>query len=495
MNSALGKDHSPVRGNSHVLVVDDEEPICEILGQYLEMKGYVVSTASSAEGAVEIIKKQQIDLVLSDIKMPGMSGVELLQWIRGFNRVLPVLLSTGEPSLDSAIEALKLGAFDYLTKPYHLEEMGEKVRRALQNKQLEEENRLFSKLVSLHSVARILGSTHNIGDLNHKVLDFSVRIAKAGAGALMLINDTGNLMPVVASEEPYGAPFFSGPIFTAASKWVMTKEEPVYINAGNMAGIPEAFPPLPKEIISYLAFPLKIPRKIIGVLHLVRLAGTDVFSHVDHEIINVLSSQASIAIDNTRLYQDIRDNYLKTVRAFALAVEAKDRYTHGHSENVMKYTVVLAKYLGMSEEEIENIKYAGLLHDIGKIGISEYILNKPDRLTVEEFAEIKKHPGLGANIIADVPSLQALVPLVKHHHEYYDGSGYPDGISGDAIPYGARILSIADAYEAMTSNRPYRKALSPETAIKILVEAKGKQFDAELVDAFVNVFRLGLLFE
>jgi response regulator RpfG family c-di-GMP phosphodiesterase len=486
-------DHLPVKENSHLLIVDDEEPICEILCQYLEMKGYTVSTASSAEEAVNIIKSREIDLVLSDIKMPGMSGVELLQWIRSFNRVLPVLLSTGEPSLDSAIEALKLGAFDYLTKPYHLEEMGEKVRRALQNKQLEEENRLFSKLVSLHGVARVLGSTHNIIDLNRKVLDFSVRIIKAGAGALMLIDEKGKLAIAVASEEPYGQSFFKGDIFTATSQWVIAKEEPVFINAGNRAGVPESFPPLPDNVTSYLAFPLKTPKMIIGVLHLVRLAKTDIFSHVDHEIINVLASQAGIAIDNTRLYQDIRDNYLKTVRAFALAVEAKDRYTHGHSENVMKYTVVLANYLGMSEDEIENIKYAGLLHDIGKIGISELILNKPDRLTNEEFNEIKKHPVLGANIIADVPSLQALAPLVKHHHEFYDGSGYPDGISGDAIPRGARILSIADAYEAMTSNRPYRKALLPEIAIQKLVEAKGKQFDADMVDAFVNVFRLGLL--
>jgi putative nucleotidyltransferase with HDIG domain len=254
----------------------------------------------------------------------------------------------------------------------------------------------------------------------------------------------------------------------------------------------EKFPPLPPTVQSYIAFPLKTPKKIIGVLNLIRVEGTISFSHVDLEIINVLASQSSISIDNVQLYQDIRDNYLKTIRAFALAVEAKDRYTHGHSENVMKYTVVLAKHLGLPEDEIENVKYAGLLHDIGKIGISEFILNKPSRLTQYEFDEIKKHPGVGAKILADVPFLQPLVPLVLHHHEFFDGNGYPDGIAGDKIPLGARILSVADVFEAMTSNRPYRKALLPDMVVKALIAGKGKQFDPRIVDAFLEVLKMNL---
>jgi putative nucleotidyltransferase with HDIG domain len=222
-------------------------------------------------------------------------------------------------------------------------------------------------------------------------------------------------------------------------------------------------------------------------LNLIRSTGSAAFSSIDLEIITVLASQASISIENARLYQSIRDNYLKTVRGFALAVEAKDRYTHGHSENVMKYTVMLARKLGLSEQEIDQIKYAGLLHDIGKIGVSESILNKPGRLTDDEFGEIKKHPDLGARIISDVPFLKSLVPLIRHHHEFFNGKGYPDGIAGEEIPFGARILGIADAYEAMTSNRPYRKALEQNVAMGILTEEKGKQFDPNIVDAFIQL--------
>jgi putative nucleotidyltransferase with HDIG domain len=473
-----------------LLIVDDERSICEILKQYLQIKGYTVFSARSAEDAVNIIKSERIDLVLSDIKMPGMSGVELLKWIREYNRVLPVLLTTGFPTLDSAIEALKLGAFDYLTKPFHLEEIGEKIKRALINKQLEEENRLFSKLVSLHEVTKIMTSTHEIKALTDKVLDFGVKISKASGGDLVIIDAFGSLSIVNASESPYDLEFFGQGIFPVVSEWVVENGEPIIIVPGEKHFGADRFPPLPPEIGSYIAFPLKTPKKTIGVLNFVRSHGVSPFSHVDLEIVNVLASQAGISIENVNLYQDIRDNYLKTVRAFALAVEAKDQYTHGHSENVMKYTIVLAKHLGLSDTEIENVKYAGLLHDIGKIGISEFILNKPSRLTNIEFDEIKKHPALGAKIIADVPFLHPLVPFVLHHHEFYDGSGYPEGISGEEIPYGARILSVADVFEAMTSTRPYRKALSPEIAVQTLVAGKGKQFDPNMVDAFLDILKL-----
>ena len=476
-------------GDIHVLVVDDEKSICDIVSQYLRMKGYEVSCALSAESAIDIIKENSVDCVLSDIKMPGMSGVDLLKWVREYNRSLPVIVTTGFPALDTAIEALKLGAFDYLTKPFHLEEIAEKIRRALVNKQLEEENLLFSKLVSLHEVTKILASTYQIAELNHKVLDFSVKIAKADGGSLMFVDET-SLLTLSEYTNNLSKEFWEQGIFVAASRWVAENEEPFVMEetAGKKL---DDFPPLPGDVRSYIAFPLKTPQRTVGVLNLIRHKSKTPFSNVDLEIINVLASQASISIENVKLYDNIRDNYLKTIRAFALAVEAKDRYTHGHSENVMKYTVVLAKRLGLSDADIENVKYAGLLHDIGKIGVSELILNKPGRLTPTEFDDIKKHPSLGANIIADVPFLHPLVPLVLHHHEFYNGNGYPRGIKGEEIPFGARILAVADAYEAMTSDRPYRHSLSQQAAVDILVDGKGKQFDPHMVDAFRDIVRSG----
>ncbi len=470
----------------HILIVDDETSICEVLGQYLKRDGYRVSIASSGEEALEILGRNRVNLMISDIKMPGITGVDLLKHVKEKSQSLPVLMTTGFPTLDTAIEALKLGAYDYMTKPFHLEEIGEKVRRAFATIKLQEENLLFSRLISLHEVTKELASTLEVSDLNNKFLDFSLRMVNADGGALLFIDQGGKLAITETAGESYSAAYWLEQPFVAAARLVVRQQEPVLVDNGTPLPS-DSLLPLPGDLRSLLSYPLKTPSRTIGVLNLVRRNEHDPFSNLDKEIINVLASQASISIENVRLYHNIRDNYLKTIRAFALAVEAKDEYTHGHSENVMKYTVVLAKHLGLPDHEIELVKYAGLLHDIGKIGISENILNKTGKLTVQEFEEIKKHPELGARIISDVPFLKSLVPMVLHHHEFYNGCGYPMKIAGTAIPFGARILSVADAYEAMTSDRPYRRSLSEGVAADILFKERGKQFDPGVVDSFLDI--------
>ncbi|MBN1309159.1 MAG: response regulator [Chitinispirillaceae bacterium] len=474
----------------HILVVDDEFSICEVLGQYLKKDGYNVTMASSGEEALEVLGKSPVHLIISDIKMPGISGVDLLKHVKETDGALPVLMTTGFPTLDTAIEALKLGAYDYMTKPFHLEEIGEKVKRAFSTIKLQEENVLFSKLVSLHEVTKELTATLEVNELNYKFLDFSLRMVKADGGALLLVDHMGKLAITETAGEHFTPAYWLNQPFVATSRFVAQQQEPALII---MDATPphKELPPLPPEVCSLISFPLKTPSRVIGVLNLVRLKQHEPHTDLDMEIVNVLASQASIAIENVRLYSNIRDNYLKTIRAFALAVEAKDEYTHGHSENVMKYTVVLAKRLGLPDHEIELVKYAGLLHDIGKIGVSENILNKAGKLTTQEFEEIKKHPELGARIISDVPFLKSLVPMVLHHHEFFNGCGYPLKIAGNSIPFGARILSVADAYEAMTSDRPYRKSLSIEVAFNILIEERGKQFDPQVVDAFLDIMQPG----
>ncbi len=207
----------------------------------------------------------------------------------------------------------------------------------------------------------------------------------------------------------------------------------------------------------------------------------------NNKLLRGIINQTRFALTNAKLYADIKENYLRTIKALAIAVDAKDTYTHGHSENVMRYSEILAHYLGLDHEEIELIKNGGLLHDIGKIGIPGVILNKPTKLTDEEFNGVMKtHPTLGANIIKDVPFLQDLNPIILYHHENYDGTGYPLGLAGEKIPFNARIVHIADAYEAMTSNRPYRKGLGEREAVRRLRENAGTQFDPVMVEQFID---------
>jgi response regulator RpfG family c-di-GMP phosphodiesterase len=466
-----------------ILIVDDEPAICGLIEEYLKKQGYEVSQAGNGHDALAIVKTGSVDLVISDIKMPGMSGVELLQKIREYSATMPVLLATGFPTMESAIDALKAGAYDYIAKPFHFEEVGEKIRRALLQRHLQEENILFSKLISLHEVTKILASTLDIAELNGKFLDFSTRIARADGAAIFFADSNKKFSLAEKRGDGFKADFWLAQPFVLAARRVLERQEPLAIESGRQ--LPDkGLQPLPNGINAYVAFPLKTPSRTIGVLNLVRQADNDPFSNLDLELINVLASQASISIENVRLYQDIRDNYLKTIRAFALAVEAKDEYTHGHSENVSKYTVMIATHLGLPSHEIEQFKYAGLLHDIGKIGISDRILTKPGTLTPQEFNEIKKHPELGSKIIANVPFLKSLVPLVLHHHEFFGGGGYPHGIAGNEIPFGARILTVADSFEAMTSDRPYRKAMPEDVGLGILETQRGIQFDPDIVDAF-----------
>lgn len=183
--------------------------------------------------------------------------------------------------------------------------------------------------------------------------------------------------------------------------------------------------------------------------------------------------------DNIQLYE--------TIKALALALDARDHYTHGHSQEVTEYAVLIAEKMKLSEEEIKNIRDAGVLHDIGKIGISDAVLLKPGRLTEEEYNQIKTHPVIAKKILEPVNLLTDKIPLIYHHHERFDGEGYPEGLKAEEIPLGARILAVADAYQAMVSNRPYRFALSKKEAIRELEINKGKQFDPAIVDVFLQI--------
>lgn len=246
---------------------------------------------------------------------------------------------------------------------------------------------------------------------------------------------------------------------------------------------PQSLPPLSfKYIIPLVWENLQFGAVVFGAVH------EPVHVPNQLELLTSIVGQTRMGLFNTRLYSDMKENYIRTIKALAIAVDAKDTYTHGHSENVMNIAGEIAEELSINKKDIGSIRDAGLLHDIGKIGIPGYILNKPGPLTGEEFNGIMKtHCTLGANIVRDVPFLKDLYKLILYHHEHYDGNGYPDGLKGEQIPIGARILHVADAFESMTSNRPYRQSLGRAEAIRRLVRESGKQFDPAIISAFLRI--------
>ena len=194
-----------------------------------------------------------------------------------------------------------------------------------------------------------------------------------------------------------------------------------------------------------------------------------------------------------KLYIDLKSSYLETIQALSKALEAKDPETSGHAERVSLYSTAIARGMGLSESRIDNIMYAGLLHDIGKIGISDNVLQKPGRLTSDEYDKIKEHSAIGADILRDIDFFRDASKIIRHHHERYDGKGYPDGIGGEEVPIESYILGVADAFDAMTNDRPYRKALTAEEARDVIKEQAGKQFHPRVAETFVKLFDKGLL--
>jgi HD-GYP domain-containing protein (c-di-GMP phosphodiesterase class II) len=242
-----------------------------------------------------------------------------------------------------------------------------------------------------------------------------------------------------------------------------------------------------KTTRSSLCVPLKVKEKPIGVLSVSDKQTGDPFDEGDLEILVTLAHQIAATIYSAQLYEDLEASYLSAVRALANSLDAKDTYTRGHSERVARYSMEIGRVMNLTTDEIKTLHIGALLHDIGKIGISESIINKSSRLTDNEFETIKTHPSRGASIIEPAKFLKEKLPLIKYHHERFDGKGYPDGLKGTDIPMLARIICVADSYDAMTSKRAYRDTMPRVEARNELIRCSGSQFDPKVVTAFLEV--------
>jgi putative nucleotidyltransferase with HDIG domain len=255
---------------------------------------------------------------------------------------------------------------------------------------------------------------------------------------------------------------------------------------GNVRGLPEA-------IRSLMLVPLNIRKKVFGVLAVSSLNGDVRFSEKDLYYMSFMTNKAAYAIENVALYENIYENLLATLYAFVGAIEARDPYTEQHSNRVTRIAIALCRGMGGSQEEQDILNVAGQLHDIGKIGIRDDILLKPGRLTDEEFSIIKEHPVIGANIVERLGLWDREKNIIRCHHERFDGKGYPDGLAGENIPMLARILSVADVYDAIASDRAYRKRMEEAKILEIMYGGSGTQFDAGVIDTFRSLYDQGVI--
>jgi putative nucleotidyltransferase with HDIG domain len=349
------------------------------------------------------------------------------------------------------------------------------------------------ELDALYEVGKSITSTLNLNEVLNLIVNKAAQIMKAKSCSLRLLNDNQRELVLMAF---YGRDKNShlkkGNIKVGGSiAGRVVKEGKPYIIADLMKDRLYNYPHIVKRegVRSLLVVPLVEKEKILGTLS-VYSPQSNHYNQEDVNLLSMFASQATIAISNARLFEQVHSNYTNTIRVLANTLDAKDNYTYGHSERVMEHALNIAEELGLPPEEKESLQYASYLHDLGKIVIDSDILHKPGKLTEEEWNQITKHPEIGARIIEQISFLSNLVPIILHHHAKFIGGGYPNPkINNGKIPLGARILAVADAYEAMISDRPYRKALLKEKVIEELKRCAGTQFDPQVVNIFLKILR------
>lgn len=360
---------------------------------------------------------------------------------------------------------------------------------------LREMDERIKELQILTETSTLIGSTLDLKRLLHVIMERLKEVMQAEASSIFLIDEATNELYflVATGEKGEEAKEIRVPWGKGIVGW--TAERGETLNVPDVTKDTRFFTGVDKktkwQTRSILAVPLKIKGKVIGVAEVLNKIGDEPFDERDEKVFEAIAKQAAVAIDNARLYTDLSDLFKSSIRALVNAVEAKDEYTRGHTERVTEYSVQLAASMELSAEEVQRIELSALLHDVGKIGIPDKILLKPGKLTDEEFEVVKEHPSRGVKMLQPIKQLSTVLDGIKHHHEKLDGSGYPDGLMGNGIPLVARIITIGDAFDAMTTDRPYRNALPREEAIRRLKQDSNTQFDPALVDLFLKSMESG----
>jgi len=493
---------------SKILVVDDEAVIRELMHEFLRDEGYDVKSVPCGSAALQLLEESDEYVILfTDIMMPEMDGITLIREARKIRPATIPIVMTGFATLETARAAVREGAYDYVLKPFSLSE----IKLAVTNAQ--ERYRLTSENTRLRDVSELLADSEQVAQYRdeRKLLDFVLNIAlrRLGAkrGSIMLACNDGRQLEVAASVGlPDEAAHGSVEIGKGISGWVAEHGRPLLVEDIKQNPDMSSLGRHLKDA-SFISIPLqkKVPiddlpqyrlnvdePQILAVLNVCQKEDGRHFSESDLKKLSILANHASIAIQNVRLVRDVEQAHLSTLTSMALLLEAKDQYTHGHSERVRDLSLLTAKKLGLSQEDIKVLELGAGLHDIGKIGVNDSVLNKNGRLTEEEWELVRTHPLVGYDVLSPVKFLsKGHLALVRNHHERLDGNGYPDGLSGDQLPETVRIITVVDAYDAMSSSRAYRKGMPTPIIIEELKRSSGTQFDKRIAKLFIEMLSSG----
>ncbi|MBN1648724.1 MAG: response regulator [Spirochaetales bacterium] len=438
-----------------ILVIDDSKAACSLVVSLLESLEAEIYTAISAEDGLLLIGKQQFDLIITDLEMTGMSGIELCREIRmrpEFHGIPVIVLSVFDTE-DAIEKSYRAGAEAYIAKNQIKRSLLKTAKQVMAKARLQRGKKIL-----------VADDSMTIRDMVETGLceeGFDVTCVNDGNEAYLLLQKEQYDLVLTDIEMPKVDGFklleliYSDPDLATVPVVVMsTHDERSYIKRIMLQGA-----------VSYLVKPFVMDQLV--------------------SMVERVLSDRFILIHKEKERADMeRKLILASITSLISALEARDNYTRGHSEEVSVIASGMLSIFGATEKQLDDITMAGKLHDIGKIGVPDSVLLKPGALTEEEFNQVKRHPVTGAAILDAIPSLYNVIPVVRYHHERFDGKGYPDGLSGREIPFWARITSVADTFHALTSDRPYRKGMSIDQAAEIIREVSGTQLCPECVNLF-----------
>ena len=482
------------RNGFRLLVLDDDESIVVATQAYFQASGYTVDTETDPLQAIERVREGNYDIMLLDFLMSPICGDEVVARIREFNKLIYIVMLTGHKDLAPPLKTIReLDIQGYYEKSDKFDQLELLVESCI--KSIMQMRTIHKYRDGLNHILAAVPPIYRLKPIDGILEDILAQIISlvGSEDAFIMVDESEYSQH--SEEEKRG--IFKGIGRYAGEVGVFTGEvDPALMEQMGIARTSKK----PSETEGRLIVPLINEKEmVIGVMG-VEL-GAEAVDEETISLFGIYAKQAAASVSNAFLhslvhikneelsqtYEMLRKRYLDTIEALRLVVDAKDEYTRGHSDRVSYYGVAIARAMGLNEKQTENIKVAGLFHDVGKIGTTDDILLKDSKLSEAEYTQIKKHPAMGANILSAVSMFKDIVNIVRWHHERYDGQGYPDGIRGEAIPLEARIISVADAFDAMVSDRHYRSHLTKEEAVEQLERYSGEQFDPRVVAAFVGV--------
>jgi response regulator RpfG family c-di-GMP phosphodiesterase len=472
-----------------VIIVDDEESTVAICKFALQRLGMEVETALTASEALAKVQQEAFDLAVVDWLLPDGSGMALFRMMKEHLPQLVGILITGQNVADTNREALEAGFWAFLPKPFTISEFQATVERAAAYIRAIRERERLELMISLSEVAQQIATSLELEEVLQRILHVALQQARADKVSIMLVDQSTSpprLRLVAAEGLSPDLLSIEVPVGEGIAGQVVITGAPLLINAQTI----HQFSPSALHYQgagSALCLPLKVGNRVVGVLNLTRLTSDRPFSESDIRLYLVLAAQAALAIENAQLHQKIREGYIAALASFCKFAETLMPYRQGHSIRVGIYAKRLAEVVGLDKQEAEQLRIAALMQDLGLLKVPKEVLMKPERLTDEEWQLVKQHPIWSLEMV-DPPAIltETVEAAVRHHHERFDGNGYPDGLKGEQIPLPARLLAVADTFDALCSERPYRPAYSTEQALEEMRKVAGSQLDPDLTDAFIQ---------